>query len=375
MTTLPASGYLSDANRTVGEQKQALEDLRNVIAELPGGAAESTLTIASGSVTPTGGVHAIDTEGAASIDDLTNIDFTNVPDGRLLLIHAADAARTVNVKHQAGGTGQVKLTDAADFPLDDVDKWLLLKRSGTLAEEVLRSYGADKAAARAFFGLTIGAAIQAWDAQLDDIAGLSPSADNIIAGDGSNFVLKTPSAARTALGTMAKGKFTITIPAAYINPRASNGCDALATLETTTNKANYRHLAFDAAAAEYAQFEVAFPKSWDEGTIEWRYLWSHPATTTNFGIAFTLAGKARADAEAMDAAFGTEIGRTDTGGTTDTLYWSAWSSALTVASAAEATGQLFQLKRNVADGSDTLAVDARLHTIQLRINLNQENDS
>jgi hypothetical protein len=175
-------------------------------------------------------------------------------------------------------------------------------------------------------------------------------------------------------GLMAQGKFTTTIPAAYMNPRTSNGCAALDTLETSTNKANYRHLAFDEATAEYAQFEVAFPKSWDEGTIEYRVLWSHPSTSTNFDAIFTLAGKARADAEAMDAAFGTEVSLTDTGGATDTLYWTAWSGALTVASAASETGQIFQLKRDAADGSDTLAVDARIHAIQLRITLDQEND-
>ena len=121
-----------------------------MIRELLGGEAESTLTIAVGAVTPTAAVHAIDTEAAAATDDLDLIDQANLADGRFLLIHAANAARTVVVKHLSAGAGQVKLADAVDFPLDAVDKVLLLRRVGTQWQEVFRAFGADKAAARAF---------------------------------------------------------------------------------------------------------------------------------------------------------------------------------------------------------------------------------
>ena len=56
------------------------------------------------------------------------------------------------------------------------------------------------ATARASLGLTIGTHVQAYDAQLADIAGLSPTDGNIIIGDGSNFVLESGNTARTSLG-------------------------------------------------------------------------------------------------------------------------------------------------------------------------------
>ena len=56
------------------------------------------------------------------------------------------------------------------------------------------------ATARASLGLTIGTDVQAYDAQLADIAGLSPTDGNIIIGDGSNFVLESGNTARTSLG-------------------------------------------------------------------------------------------------------------------------------------------------------------------------------
>ena len=75
MSQLPASGYISSDQRTVGEMKQALEDVRDVISELLGGQAETELTISAGSITPTAAIHTVDTEADASSDDLTNINY------------------------------------------------------------------------------------------------------------------------------------------------------------------------------------------------------------------------------------------------------------------------------------------------------------
>ena len=56
------------------------------------------------------------------------------------------------------------------------------------------------AGARTSLGLEIGTNVQAWDAQLDDIAGLTPTDAHFIVGDGSNFVTETGSTARSSLG-------------------------------------------------------------------------------------------------------------------------------------------------------------------------------
>src|SRR5579883_1961260 len=128
MTALPTGNYVTDPARTVAEIKQAQRDMLGVIAELLGGAAEGTLAIAAGAVTPTAAVHSIDTEGGAATDDLTNIATTNHPDGRLLVIRCANNARSVVVKHNAGGAGQIALASAADLTLKDTTQWLILKR-------------------------------------------------------------------------------------------------------------------------------------------------------------------------------------------------------------------------------------------------------
>ena len=56
------------------------------------------------------------------------------------------------------------------------------------------------ATARASLGLTIGTDVQAYDAQLADIAGLAVTNGNFIVGDGSNFVAESGATARASLG-------------------------------------------------------------------------------------------------------------------------------------------------------------------------------
>ncbi len=58
----------------------------------------------------------------------------------------------------------------------------------------------DAGTARTNLGLAIGVHVQAFDAQLTDVAGLTPADGAFIVGDGSNFVTETLGDARTSLG-------------------------------------------------------------------------------------------------------------------------------------------------------------------------------
>jgi len=59
---------------------------------------------------------------------------------------------------------------------------------------------ANASAQRTTLGLAIGSDVQAYDAQLADVAGLAVTDGGFIVGDGSNFVLETGATARTSLG-------------------------------------------------------------------------------------------------------------------------------------------------------------------------------
>ena len=157
MTAPTTDGYLENAARTVAEMKTAIDQNRDAMCELLGCdddfSTNEELTISSGSVTPTRAIHSIDTESDASTDDLANIVTTNHPESRLLLIYPESAARTVVVKDTAGGAGQIHTADGNDFSMDEVDKRLLLYRSGTDWYEILRAYGSSLDDCRTYLGL------------------------------------------------------------------------------------------------------------------------------------------------------------------------------------------------------------------------------
>ena len=106
--------------------------------QIPGAAASSERTIASGVIVPISGTHSIDTESNAASDDLNIIQYTNVRDGALLLLWQEDAARVVTLKHMAGGIGQINLIDEEDKVMED-KRAVLLQRRGTIWYEVFWS--------------------------------------------------------------------------------------------------------------------------------------------------------------------------------------------------------------------------------------------
>lgn len=164
------------------------------------------------------------------------------------------------------------------------------------------------------------------------------------------------------------GRQMVPIPAGGMKANTTNGA-VPGSVEMTTNLEMFVTLDFDPNTAQSAMFAFPMPASWDLGPVSFKPVWSHPATTTNFGVVFELAGIALSDGDAGDAAFGTGQTSIDTGGTTNTIYIGAESAAITIGGT-PASGDLvfFRIKRLPANASDTMAVNARLHAIQLFIN-------
>jgi hypothetical protein len=188
--------------------------------------------------------------------------------------------------------------------------------------------------------------------------------------NGTDMLLLNP-APRAAFG-----KQTIFVPASAMIPSVSSGCAALATVAGAANQPDRSTCDFDPTTQEFAQFAVAMPKSWNEGTVTFAAIWSHPSTATNFGVAWQLEGVAISDADSFAATFGTAVVATDTGGTTDAIYITPESGAVTIAGTLVA-GDLvqFRLGRAPANGSDTMAVDARLHGIRVYLTTDTETDA
>jgi len=188
----------------------------------------------------------------------------------------------------------------------------------------------------------------------------------------SGGIIAFPSAGGTL---KSAGVETIYVPAAAMTARTTNGA-AVGTVETTTNKVMFSTLDFDTTTQEFAQFAVRMPKSWNVGTVTAVFTWSHASTTTNFGVVWALEAVSLSDAEAGDTAFGTAQQIADTGGTTNMLYVTSATPAMTIGSTPAAQDWVvFQVKRVPADGSDTMAIDARLHGVTLYFTTNATNDA
>jgi hypothetical protein len=85
-------------------------------------------------------------------------------------------------------------------------------------------------------------------------------------------------------------------------------------------------------------------------------------------VVWDLQGVAVSNDDAIATAYGTAQTSTDTGGTTNDLYASPETAAITIAGTPAAEDMVFfRLSRVTGNGSDTLAVDARLHGVTLYV--------
>lgn len=160
-----------------------------------------------------------------------------------------------------------------------------------------------------------------------------------------------------------------------LRPSASSGCAPLAVISMGSGKPDVQSFDFDSAAQEYIEFALPMPKSWNEGAVTAQYLWSHTATTTNFGVVWGMQAVACGDTDSLNVSFGTAVNQVDTGGTADSLYISPETGAITIGgSPLENDMVFFRISRVATHGNDTLAVDARLHAVRLFITLNALSD-
>jgi len=177
-------------------------------------------------------------------------------------------------------------------------------------------------------------------------------------------------------GISVAGKQTIWIPAAAITPTASNGCAARVQVETTAGRPDMDVLDFDATADEHAQFSVAFPKSWNLGTVTFQAFWTSTATDTD-GVSWGLQGVSMPDNSTIDVVYGTAIVVDDAcQSAAEELYVTAESSAVTIAGTpADDDLCYFRIFRDVSDANDTATEDARLIGIKMFFTTDANNDA
>ena len=171
------------------------------------------------------------------------------------------------------------------------------------------------------------------------------------------------------------GKESIYVPAAAMYPSTTNPCSNLTQVETTALRPDLKVLDFAAAADDFAQFTIAFPKSWNEGTITYQPFWT--VTGTNTGtVVWQLGGIAVSSDDTINTAFGTLVATTALAhsGTSNDLMVSAESGAVTIAGSPAANDMCFFQINNDASASGQTGV-ARLLGIKLFFTTDAANDA
>jgi hypothetical protein len=218
----------------------------------------------------------------------------------------------------------------------------------------------------------------AYDLVLDTNSGTNSGTITITDGAAGAINIAPNGAGVAQVGGSAiqvAGKETMWIPASAMYARTNNPAEA-AQIETTSGRPDLKVFNFADGADDFVQFSVAFPKSWNEGTITYQTFWT-PSTTNTGNCIWGLQGVAVGDGDTIDVAFGTAVNITDAGiGTVEDQQVTAESGALTIAGSPAVDQQTyFELFRDANAGGDTFTGVARLLGIKIFFTTDAANDA
>ena len=301
------------------------------------------ITDATDSSNDTGDTGALRTEGGASIAK------------KLFVGSAVDFSTTLQVDGVATFTGRdihsggITIADAGQIGSASATDAISIASTGivTFIDDILL-----KDACTIGTATTAGAIAIAADGTVDlDVAGATVASAAI----------------------KVAGKESIWVPASAMQPTTSNGCSALTTVETTSGRPDMVVLDFAVAADSFAQFSIAFPKSYNLGTITFQCWWSGIAATTD--VDWSLDAVAMNNNETIDVAFGTAVVVEDSAqGAVEELNVTAESGAVTIAGTpADNDLCFFRIGRDVSGGNMDGA--ARLHGMKIFFTTDATNDA
>ena len=172
------------------------------------------------------------------------------------------------------------------------------------------------------------------------------------------------------------GISTIWVPALAMVSPTTNGAEA-AAVETAATKPELKVLNFHQSTVEYAQFSIAMPKSWNEGTVTAKFYWTH-ATAVATNVVWGIQGVCVSDNDTIDVTFGAGVTVTDTfHNAAEDLAISPETAAVTLGGTpAEDDLAYFQVYRNSSHADDTTnSTDAQLIGVKILFTTNAENDA
>jgi len=218
----------------------------------------------------------------------------------------------------------------------------------------------------------------AYDLVLDTNSGTNSGTITITDGAAGAINIAPNGAGVAQVGGSAikvAGVETMWVPAPAMYASTTNGAEA-AQVQTQATRPDMKVFDFSASTPQFVQFSVAFPKSWNEGTITYQTFWT-PSTNNTGNCLWGLQGVAVGDGDQINIAQGTAVIVTDAGiGTVQDLQVSPVSSDVTIAGSPAVDQQVFfQFFRNESDGGDTFTGVARLLGVKIFFTTDAANDA
>lgn len=117
MVKLPTKPDILDANITTGVWKAYYGNIRDFVAQLPGGDTIGQLTVSNNTVFPVRAVNELVLEEGLTKATLNTISIDNLPVGSLLLLSVVTEGVQITLKNNFGGQGSLVLFNNSDLVL------------------------------------------------------------------------------------------------------------------------------------------------------------------------------------------------------------------------------------------------------------------
>jgi hypothetical protein len=195
-------------------------------------------------------------------------------------------------------------------------------------------------------------------------------------GDVDTVPLKIAAGQRQAtVDTLFTRSVTIPVSASAMTPAATSGAGAVSSVETPTNKHNYRIMPFGYSTKSYGNFAFPLPAGYDGGTISAYIFWQSTGTTSN-GVRWGIQGSSIGDNETLDPAWGTAVEITDNA--TGTAYKNLKTSVMSAITlqGTPSGGELasVQVYRDPTHADDNLNEVVNLIAVWLVVGINKQSE-
>ena len=350
-------------------------------SSLATGSTIGNLTLANGSITDSSGAISFGNENLSTTGNFSGAEVTATTS---LL---PDASGGADIGTAALEWGDVYIADDKYIQLGS-NQDIKIGYDETTTDSLVISSAVDDAALSVILQADAGAdAGDEWKLNVANGGTLTLGNDIASAGTHTTLLTATPNSTAasstlafvgniTSKGNSVKtiGKESIWIPSTAMTPADTNGCAAIATVDSGGNSGpDLRVLDFDPDSDEHAQFSICMPKQWDGGNITFKAYWVGIAATT--GCSWALQVKALNDNEDINVAYGSaEVVDDSSQGSATELLISPESGDIACSGAAD--DLLFcQIFRDVSDANDDMAGDARLVGVRILFTTDKANDS